>query len=161
MKYSSIIIPFIFGILFIIILRSFFISNYIIDGNSMEPTFFDGDRVLVNQFIDIAKAPEIDDIYFIKLNENEVIVKRIVATPNDYIKLSDNRLYINGERTHYKDSSLKTLLDNPAVSYRTVPADCYLVIGDNLKESTDSRTFGCINSKQMLGKVIYTYWHNK
>lgn len=159
MKLRRFILPVIFALFFIVLLRSFFISNYIIDGQSMEPTLSDGDRVFVNQFIDLAIPPEIDDIYFFKLNKNELMVKRIVARPHDYIKVDNNTLFVNGKQTRYHDASVKSLLGNTKNDYRTVPDDCYLVMGDNIQMSTDSRTYGCIHRDQMLGKVIYTYWH--
>ncbi|WP_414043628.1 signal peptidase I [Macrococcus sp. EM39E] len=161
MKLKSFIVPFTCAVLFIVILRSFFISNYIIDGHSMEPNFNDGDRVLVNQFIDIVIEPKKNDVYFFKLNDNELMVKRIIATPGDYIKVSNKTVYINGKKTHYHDASMQQLLDNRMKQYRTVPNNCYLVLGDNIDNSLDSRTFGCINRNQMIGKIIFTYWHNK
>lgn len=161
MKIKSIIISLIFSLIFVILLRSFFISNYIIVGHSMEPTYHDGDRVLVNQFIDIVIEPQIDDVYFFKLNENETMIKRIIAKPGDYIKISKDTLYINGKKSRYSDSSMKLLLDDKMKKYQIVPQDCYLVLGDNIDNSTDSRTYGCISRNQMLGKVIYTYWQNK
>ncbi|WP_414054080.1 signal peptidase I [Macrococcus equi] len=152
--------PCIFILIFIVIFRSFFISNYMIEGHSMEPTLNDGDRVFVNQSIDIMIEPRIDDIFFFKLNNKEVLVKRILATPGDYLKVSKGQLFINGRKTRYKDNSMNLLLRDQTKDYRIVPEDCYLVIGDNISISTDSRTFGCISRKQMLGKVIHTYWHN-
>lgn len=161
MKLKSFFLSVFFVVLFIILLRSFFISNYIIEGHSMEPTYQDGDRVLVNQYIDIVIEPKIDDVYFFKLNENEIMVKRIIATPGDYIKISHDTLYINGKKSRYSDSSMQLLLNDKMRKYRTVPQDCYLVLGDNIDKSTDSRTYGCISRNQMIGKVIYTYWQNK
>ncbi|MCE4955756.1 signal peptidase I [Macrococcoides caseolyticum] len=161
MKSISWIKSLIVALLIVIFVRSFIISNYIIDGHSMTPTLHDGDRVLVNQLIDVVIPPQQGDIYFFKLNENEVMVKRIVATPGDYLKIYKDSVYINGQETTFKDKTMHALLKHNNQSYRIIPNDCYIVLGDNVDESVDSRTFGCIRRNQFLGKVIYTYWNKK
>lgn len=152
----TVMMSFIIGVF----IKSFFLTSYKVDGDSMTPTLKSGSYVLVNVIHDVFIHPQRNDIYFIKLNNNQTIVKRVVATPGDHVRVMHQQLYVNGEKTTFKDASLNQLIQgNDAYGY-TLPKQCYYVLGDHLKTSTDSRTFGCVKLDEMLGKVVYTYWED-
>lgn len=81
----------------------------------MEPTFKNGDKILITYMFYLFKSPQINDIVVFKDQENKIFVKRI-------INIKQNR---------------------------------YIVLGDNKKDSLDSRNFGEIQRDQILGKFIY------
>lgn len=83
-----------------------------INGHSMEPTFKDGDMVLVNKLSYFFIRPKIGNVVVLK--RDKYIIKRI----------------------------------------KKIDEDRFFVVGDNKKESTDSRKFGWIKKKDILGKVI-------
>ncbi|RXK18735.1 signal peptidase I [Macrococcus sp. DPC7161] len=154
------LITVIMSFIIVVFIKSFFLTSYKVDGDSMSPTLQSGSYVFVNVLHDVFIQPKRNDIYFIKLNNNQTIVKRIVATPGDHVRVIHRQLYVNGEKTNYKDDTLKQLIQgNDAYGY-TLPKQCFYVLGDHLKASTDSRTFGCVKLDEMLGKVVYTYWED-
>ena len=88
------------------------------------------------------------------------MIKRVVGLPGDYIEYKDNYLYVNGEKykepfinnVETEDFSLKDL------GYDKIPDDMYLVLGDNRENSLDSRSYGLIKKKQIIGKAFFKIW---
>ncbi|WP_165981041.1 signal peptidase I [Macrococcus lamae] len=147
------------SLIIIIFIRSFIITTYAIEGQSMEPTFQSGDRVIINLVEDIFLPPDVGDIIFFKLNDNDTFVKRIIATPGDYIAVHQEHVYVNGEKVTKQAADYSSLLKVEDMKEQIVPKKCYIVLGDHLTDSIDSRQFGCVKEKYILGKVIDTYWH--
>lgn len=142
----------------VVLFRSFFITSYEIQGVSMQPAYHSGDRVFVNIIADMMAQPKEGDVIFFKLNERQTMVKRIAAAPGDYVAIHRKRLFINGKATRYQSSSLKSLTHVDGMKEQIVPEKCYIVLGDNLAESIDSRTYGCIDQSKIIGRVMLTYW---
>lgn len=155
-------------VLFIFI-RTFFFSSYEVDGESMQPTLQDGNKLVVNKIgYQIQDINRFDVIVF-HANNKEDYVKRVIGLPGDKIMYEDDWLYVNGIK--YREPYLKdfkhpfpgqnltgdfTLAE--LTNSRNVPAGKLFVMGDNRLGSMDSRHFGYVSIDQVVGKVDIRYW---
>lgn len=139
----------ILGIIFGQILKNrvFFSSTVI--GDSMKPTYEDGDIVCVNKLETVSQG----DV--LAIDDGKWIIKRCIATPGDTIQIIDSVVYIND--VEYKEDylySTEPYESGIAKNKITLGKDEYFVMGDNRQVSKDSRIIGVINKKQILGVVI-------
>ena len=132
-----------FGVflLFILAFVLVFSSNFQtvqVKGESMEPTFLSGQRLLITRAYWMVGGIKRNDIIVLKKPDTgETIIKRVYAMPGetvDFYNVPENWNLAKGE---YK-----------------VPKDTYFVLGDNRPVSEDSRIFGPIGEKFVMGKVI-------
>lgn len=149
--------------LFIFVLLAFVLSqhwgNIKISGPSMEPTYHDGDRLIVKKKTNYKN----NDIIVFKIYDStqkkgyKILIKRIVGSYNDSIEFKENNLYRNEKKIHenyIKEGSYhENKLYADKIAYKH-----YFVLGDNRNNSLDSRDFGVIDEKQIIGKVSYVYW---
>jgi signal peptidase I len=157
------------GIMIFAFIRTFFFSNYVVEGESMMPTLEDGNKLVVNKIgYQIGDLDRFDVIVF-HANEKEDYVKRIVGLPGDRIKYEDDQLYINGKKINepfldiYRSQAFGGRLTGDftlqeVTGEKTVPKDKLFVLGDNRLGSWDSRHFGFISVEQVVGKVDLRYW---
>lgn len=157
------------GIIIFAFIRTFFFSNYVVEGESMMPTLQDGNKLVVNKLgYQVGELNRFDVIVF-HANEKEDFVKRIIGLPGDKIEYRDDRLYINGQK--YEEPFLKVYKQkSPGIRItgdfslmeitgeNTVPDGKLFVLGDNRLGSWDSRQFGFISASQVVGKVDLRYW---
>lgn len=120
----------------------------IVSGESMEPTFVNGDIVLVTKGIP-EEGLRRGDIAVIK-DGRSLLVKRIVAVPGDTTVIKDGALFVNGQKEESVDTAFAGLLSS---SYMTGKGE-YIVLGDNRAHSRDSRAFGPIQEDRFKGIVI-------
>lgn len=156
----------------------FFLLPSDVSQTSMQPTFEDGDRILIYHY---DYQPQKNDIVVIKMttekyprvlgniDDQTYFVKRIVAVPGDLItfELSYGDVYqilINGivhqnmyGETYYLKAYQKEDLENDLWDGK-VMNNQYIVFGDNQDGSQDSRLFGPIYQEDIIGKVIYKMW---
>ena len=136
-------------IVFVVLLRTFIITPVRVDGTSMNSTLNDGDIMILNKinyrFNDIERF----DIVVIKYYK-ERFIKRVIGLPGETIKYIDNELYINNIKV--EEHFLQEETDD--YSYEGfIPENCYFVMGDNRRDSLDSRSFGCVNKEEILGSA--------
>jgi signal peptidase I len=157
------------GIIIFAFIRTFFFSNYVVEGESMMPTLQDGNKLVVNKLgYQISDLSRFDVIVF-HANEKEDFVKRVIGLPGDKIEFKDDELFINGQK--YKEPFLNVYKQEiPGVKLtgdfslkeitgeNTVPEGKLFVLGDNRLGSWDSRHFGFISVSQVVGKVDLRYW---
>lgn len=149
---------------------------------SMKPTLVEGDRISINKMAYDLRIPFThislyrraepargDIVVFDSKVAGKRLVKRVVGLPGDTIAMEDNRLLINGQAVTYqplpdgdqleflpgKAHVLRT--HSPASSYAnfasvTVPAEHYLMLGDNRDNSADSRMIGFVPRSEMVGR---------
>lgn len=123
-------------------------------GSSMEPTMGDGEIVLMNRFAAMQGAYEKGDIvmfHYFDAEGDKTVVKRIIATEGDSIRILDEGVEVNGQiiEEGYTDGKTEGLVD------MTVPADTVFVMGDNRRTSFDSRNMGAIPCDDLKGKVFF------
>ncbi len=125
---------------------------------SMEPTLVEGDRVLINRLTYHFRDPESGDVVVLDspINENEDLVKRVVAVEGDEVAIRDGSLYVNGiaqEEPYLLEQDFQGY--EPGV---VVPAGHVYVLGDNRNNSGDSRIFGPIRVDSIIGNAFVIYW---
>ena len=138
--------------------RIYIAEPYLVDGRSMDPSFETGDYLIVDKLSYRIKEPERNTVIVFKYPKDtgKSFIKRIVGLPGETVIVKDdtvtivnsenpNGLVINGPYiTHPSVGSYETKLGD----------DEYYVLGDNRAESFDSRYWGPLQKKYMLGKPI-------
>lgn len=136
------------------------IPRSLVEGRSMQPTFQDGNRLIISRVHYMFDDPTYGDvIVFNSMREREVgvmLIKRVIGLPGDTVEIRNQQVYINGEPT----STDYTFEDCMTCSDRTVTLgpDEFFVMGDNRNHSTDSRIFGPVTRDHIVGQVLFRYW---
>lgn len=135
-----------------------------VSGKSMYPNFDNGDYIITDKVTYRFSEPQRGDIVVFKnpKDESQDFIKRIMAVPGDTIKIQDGHIYLNGERL--KEPFINSdIITNPGFFLQegetiAVPDEKYIVIGDNRSNSSDSREWGFIEKKEIIGRVFVRYW---
>lgn len=130
----------------------YFVQISRVVGISMEPTYHDGNIVLVDKVFYKQGEPERNDIVVVKYGSDQII-KRVVAIEGDKIELIDNELYLNGNLL--EEDYINEKMDYNDFSYE-IPKGKIFVMGDNRNHSVDSRLIGYIDFEDgVVGKVFF------
>ena len=155
---------FVFAMFVIILIFIFFLRIVTVDGDSMNMTLEDEDRVIITH---LNYEPKRDDV--VVLNSkilHKTIIKRVIGVAGDTVKIDYklNKVYVNGEvisNEHIKETMESKGMFDPkfqtseGVYEYKVPDGQVFVMGDNRNNSTDSRTIGFIDNKDVLGHAIF------
>lgn len=147
MKLMKEIAPYILIILSIIIIRSFIITPVRVSGTSMDPTLKEGEILILKKY---DKSYERYDIVVLK-HWDDKLIKRIIGLPGETIEYKDNKLYINGKET--KDV-ITTGTEDFSFEGK-IPEGYYFVLGDNRKNSADSRSLGLFTKEDIEGTTTF------
>jgi signal peptidase I len=155
-----------FGIAVIIVflLKALVFFPTKVEGASMQPTLFQGDKIIVNKAILYTHFYHRGDI--VVLRTDDPYVKRIIGLPGDVIQMKDDKLYVNGsvQKEPYLADNQKEahrLMMNLTENFGPleISAGKVFVMGDNRRISRDSRNgLGLIEEKDILGKVEMVYY---
>ncbi len=143
-------------IIVILLIKKFIVMPIKVNGTSMIDTLHHNDIMILDKisyrFNDIKRF----DIVVID-DKEELIIKRIIGLPGEYIEYKDNKLYVNGkyvkENFSHKETSDYSIEE---LDETKVPENSYFVLGDNRVNSKDSRIIGFIPKEQILGKTSLT-----
>ncbi len=148
----------IFAALIFVGILGFRVSNI---GDSMSPTFSNGQVVLVNRLVYKILRPSEGDIIVFLPNGNtnsHYYVKRVVACPGDTLQIIDGSLYVNGE-IQDDDDDLYDKMEDAGIASSEIKLGSgeYFVLGDNRNSSEDSRSanIGVVTDKMIIGKVWF------
>ena len=164
------------AIAIVLAIKAWVVNPYRIPSSSMEPTLHCGrggsgclarfsDRVLANRFIYHFRDPHRGEIVVFNVpsaaitacGSGGVFVKRIVGLPGEVWQEKQGYVYINGKKLNepYIKRDRRDFQLYPA---RKIPADNYFMMGDNRISSCDSRRWGTVPRKNIIGKVFAIYW---
>jgi signal peptidase I len=130
-----------------------------VEGHSMAPTLEDQDRLIVNKLAYRIGEPHISDIVMLYYpnDPDKSFVKRVIAEEGDQVRIVDGKVYRND-----------ILLDDSFVpaEYRShddwgpnvIPEGYYFVMGDHRNNSSDSRHWGYVPKKYIIGRVQLRWW---
>lgn len=139
----------------------FVVQSFYIPSSSMEPTLVPGERVLVAKFYYRITEPQRGDIIVFRypIDNRKNLIKRVIGLPGEKIKISNGMIYVNGEPLQ-GDKFSRTYYDYGfyGEGEKTVPEDSYFVLGDNSLNSDDSRFWGYVPRKNILGRAFLIYW---
>jgi signal peptidase I len=139
----------------VMIVNTFFISLFFVDGASMEPNLHNREAILWDKNSYHIATPQRFDVAAVNAPSDPThkkYVKRVIGLPGDKIEIRNGRVYINDELLieDYLPAELKTTDDG----LWTLGDDQYFVMGDNRPNSNDSRAFGPVDKRFVLGKAI-------
>ena len=134
----------------------FLIQPHRVKGESMFPTFGDGELLLTEKVSYRFSKPHKGDVIVFEapVGHNIDFIKRIVGLPGETVSIQDKSVFINGKRLDENYIHVET----PGDEVRTLRANEYFVMGDNRSSSSDSRVFGPITEDKIRGKVFFVYW---
>ncbi len=128
-------------------------------GVSMEPSLYNGQKILINRFVYKLTSPKTGDVIVFLPNGNQnthYYVKRVVAVPGDKVQIINGQLYVNDipeENDSYDKMEDSGIAENEIV----LENDEYFVLGDNRNISEDSRSgnIGPVNKNTIYGKAWF------
>lgn len=137
-----------------------------VDGISMEPTYYDGDRVLATK---LAGKAQQGDVVIVVGALDEPIIKRVIATEGQTVDFDSQlgEVLVDGEPLPGSvfgiSDGITTVPDAPGQVLdfpQTVPEGCVFVMGDNREHSQDSRyvSVGMVDQRNILGKVVFNLY---
>src|SRR5436305_9397344 len=137
------------------------VQNFNIDGHSMEPSLHDTELILVDKWSYHFHTPTRGDVivFVAPPNPSQDYIKRIIGLPGDVITIQGTTVIVNGKPL--KEFYVKPENQGnpyPSFTNRVVPPDAYLVLGDNRNGSSDSRDWGCVPRKNIVGRAALVYW---
>ena len=130
-----------------------------VEGQSMAPTLADQDRLIVNKLAYRIGEPRRGDIVMLyyPLDPAKSFVKRVIAEESDTVRIVEGRVYVNDIplRDDYVPSAFRSHDDwGPQV----IPEGYYFVMGDHRNNSSDSRHWGMVPKRYIIGKVQVRWW---
>lgn len=143
---------------------TFVAQSFVVDGQSMLPTFENGERLFVNKYIYRFREPERFEVVVFTPSGNpgNRFIKRVIGLPGETIYIRDGITYINGEPL--KENYLREEMLGDFGPY-SVPENKLFVMGDNRNNSTDSRDLnrsfsyvGFVDYSSISGKAFWVYW---
>ncbi len=160
-----------------LIIRAFIVQAFKIPSGSMIPTFEIGDRIFVNKFVYGARIPFTnfrfpavsqpkrgDIIVFVSPETPQKdFVKRLIAIGGETVEIREGRIRINGKAIE-EPASIRNIyyynrgdFGGEGLALK-VPEGSYYVLGDNSASSRDSRYWGFVPKRNIIGKAIVVYW---
>ena len=147
------------AIILALIIRTFIVELYVVDGPSMRPTLQHEERLVVNKFIYRVRSPERGEIIIFRYprDPSRDFIKRVIAVGGDTVEIKDGRVYVNDEIIREDYIMEKTRTEYPKV---TVPEGTLFVCGDNRDNSLDSRSadVGFLPLENVKGKAMLVFW---
>lgn len=150
----------------VFVIRYFLIQPFFVKGASMEPNFSDGEYLIIDELSYKFREPHRGEIIVFKYprDPKQYYIKRIVGLPGEEIEIKGNQVIIRDESNTLEDMILEEeylpenelTLASPGLSGRKwkLKSDEYFVMGDNRIASSDSRTWGPLQKKFIVGKVF-------
>jgi len=137
----------------------FIFQTYKVEGKSMEPNLYEGQRLIVDKITYRFRPPKPGEVVVIKPKDpTKKFVKRVIATEGQNLQISNGTLRINGLPVH-EPYIMEEMYDD--FEWTIIPRGTVFVMGDNRNRSMDSRderNVGFVPLENVVGRAILVYW---
>jgi signal peptidase I len=156
------------------VVQLWIVKPYRVPSGSMESTLHVGDRIIAARFLYHFKDPERGDIIVFHPNgygdqvpvaptthvATTTFVKRLIGLPKEWIRARGGHVQICKSASTGCTTLKEPYVSSPQADFGPtwIPAGHYFMMGDNRADSDDSRSWGSITRKQIIGQVFMTYW---
>ena len=153
----------IIALVIVLPIRYFLFQPFIVRGASMEPSFYSGDYLIIDEFSYRFSNPERGEVIVFKNPKNlsQKFIKRIIGLPEETIQINDGRVIIfQDDETQVLDESsyISEFIETPGDITISLAENEYFVLGDNRFASSDSRRWGVLPRKNIIGIVFFRAW---
>jgi len=144
------------AVLIAVLINLFLAQATQVHGQSMEPTLHSNQRLVVEKVSYRFHGPRRGDIVVLKSPQSsELLIKRVIGLPGEMVEIRQGQVYINGQKLD------EQYLEKPTGGHwgpLIVPPLHVFVLGDNRSFSNDSRAFGMVPVKNIIGRAWLCYW---
>ena len=146
------------ALIIVVPIRVFVAKPFLVSGQSMEPTFDNGQYLIVDELTYHFEPPQRGDVIIFRYpkDPSQYYIKRVIGLPGETVQILNGDIYITDT------SGTKAKLDEPYVVYQgnganmtvTLPPGEYFAMGDNRPESSDSRSWGLLPAQNIVGRAF-------
>ncbi|NLT72997.1 MAG: signal peptidase I [Chloroflexi bacterium] len=145
------------ALVIVVVVNLFIAQATRVEGQSMEPTVYNDERLIIEKISYRLHEPERGDIVVLRPQQRGTLplIKRVVGLPGEAVEIRQAQVFIDGEplQEPYLD---ETMLGG--MPTQIVPEGHLLVLGDNRNASNDSRSFGMVPYEDIIGRAWFRYW---
>ena len=160
---SSFIETVVVALVLAVLLYLFIMTPHEVVGNSMHPTYKNGEYLMANKITFRFTEPKRGDVVIFKYSDTQDFIKRVIGIPGDELMIKDGSIYINGDKLNESNYLADSVITNGGSYIHEgqsikIPDGQFFVSGDNRPNSSDSREFGPISKEKIKGKAWVVYF---
>ncbi len=153
------------ALIIVVPIRTFVFQPFIVKGGSMEPNFHSGDYLIIDELSYFIRDPKRGEVVVFNFpgNPSQRYIKRVIGLPGERIEIKDGKIAI------YQPGALTPVFldESNYLPYQgletreivlTLGPEEYFVLGDNRAFSSDSRAWGPLPRKNIIGRVLFRLW---
>jgi len=152
------------ALLIVVPIRYFIFQPFIVQGQSMEPNFFQRDYLIIDQLSYRFKDPQRGEVIVFSYpgNTSQKYIKRIIGLPGETIVVEEGKVYLldKEDKLHFLDET--DYLPQGVITQEdlreNLDSEQYFVMGDNRAFSSDSRRWGSLEEEYIIGRVFLRLW---
>jgi signal peptidase I len=153
---KELLITFLLALIVVIPIRAFLFQPFLVKGQSMEPSFYTGDYLIVDEITYRFRDPKRGEIIVFKYpqNEKQKFIKRVIALPGEEVEIKEEELIVKnekGEIVYSEKNSSNSIFGDLKIKLEKGE---FFVLGDNRAHSLDSRYFGKVKKREIIGRVV-------
>lgn len=148
----------ILAVVIVLPIRTFIVQPFIVSGASMDPTFASGEYLIVDELSYNIREPKRGEVVILKYprDTSKFFIKRVIGLPNETVEINNGKVTIKTT-----SDKIGFTLDEPYIAFKKMDNsinklgdDEYFVMGDNRAASSDSRVWGYVPQKLIIGKAL-------
>ena len=152
------------SLIIVFLVRSYLIQPFLVKGASMEPNFYDGNYLIIDEITYRVRPPQRDEVIVFKFprDTKQYFIKRIVGLPNERVEIKDQKIRIfssefpNGQELNENYLQPEDITKGN-ITLQLGPNE-YFVLGDNRLFSSDSRYWGPVSKDLIVGRAWIRAW---
>jgi signal peptidase I len=148
----------------VFLIRSFLVQPFLVSGSSMSPNFSNGDYLLIDELTYRFRVPERGEVLVFKYpnDESTYFIKRVIGLPGERVEIKSGKVTVFSkdypDGLVLKEDYLPKLVITSGDETVQLKSSEYLMLGDNRSYSFDSRSWGPLQAKDIVGVVRLRLW---